>query len=305
MYGVYSRILEAKCRYLGYKIKRVDEVSFYSGGVLFKGTTGATDKAKEICRNKSLTHEYALSSGVEVPKHYVIRRGERIERLLDFPLVVKPNKGSLGRKVFLNIKSEEEFNRCVKSVLDSDYESLVEEYVTGTKYRVFVTDKKVVSVIKYDAPAVVGNGTSDVNSLITFENRIRKNRNLVYLWANFPNLLVDVSFLEEQGYSLTSILPKGEVLPVNKMHSRATGAKSTEVADTQTRKEFYFCAKAISSIPGLKSSGVDAMVEDGTGRKLLLEVNGVPHLRANLWPLVGEPKPVAKELVSAYLGGYL
>ncbi len=301
MFPVYSKLIENECKDRGFGVQRLTSSSFVCGGIEFFKTTGSTSSARQICRNKAQTHSYVNSAGILTPSYYVIKRGERIERKLPFPLVLKPVNGSLGRDVYLRINKEIDFTTIAKRIIDKRGEVLVEEYIEGTKYRVFASDKKLISVIEYEAPIIIGDGRSALYTLMKKENEKKKAKNKEFPLANFPMLRPADEVLKRAKLTYASILPKGRVLNLDPMITRATGSHSKEILDTIENGSFDFCYKAVASIPELKTTGVDVIIEKGTGRKVFLEVNGIPHLRANLWPLEGNPQPVIKELVGAYL----
>ncbi len=120
----------------------------------------------QICKDKDYTYKL-LNNSVEIPftKSYLDpfvspdydeykKESSYDEILLDIlksftlPVIIKKNKGSVGRNVFL-CRSEEEVEKAVKKVLDQsskdyDYLVLAQEYIDIKKeYRVVIYNEKV------------------------------------------------------------------------------------------------------------------------------------------------------------------
>ena len=300
MFAYYNSLIEQECKQLGYKTERKTASRFSCNGVEFLKTTASPASARQICRNKVQTHKYVTEVGLHVPNHYIIHKGEKIEQKLPFPLVVKPVDSSLGNMVYVNITDEENFLKRADEVIQRRGKVLVEEYISGKKYRVFSTNKKTVSVIEYEPSEVVGDGKSSIRSLVRTFNMKKVSANKKFPKAKFPVLNIMNGVLEAQGYKQISVPPKGARILVNNLSTRAAGSHSKEILTEENRSFFDFCHLAVDSVPMLKTTGVDIIIEDETGRKIVLEMNGTPHLRANLWPLEGHPQPVIRELVNAY-----
>lgn len=96
---------------------------------------------------------------------------------LNFPLVVKPTLGSLGKGVTTNIQNEDELSIAIQAIKDNyEYynEIIIEEYVEGDEYRVYVVGNEVSAVTKKVTANVIGDGVSNVNQLIRMKNKERK-----------------------------------------------------------------------------------------------------------------------------------
>jgi hypothetical protein len=96
-----------------------------------------------------------------------IKFGEK----LGFPLVVKPCSGSIGRHVFVNIKSKEDLQKAVRSAFSYEPCVIVEKFLENSKtYRATVVDFNNIAVVERRPAHVVGDGFYTIEELIMIKN---------------------------------------------------------------------------------------------------------------------------------------
>lgn len=126
-----------------------------------------TESMAGICKDKAHTYQL-LKDKISMPKtlsfldwdiapkyqHYVqypniTKVLEKIEITIPYPIIIKPNKGALGRNVFL-CKNAQEAQQAILEIFSKnsiyyDYIVLAQEYLlTTTEYRMVCFDKKAV-----------------------------------------------------------------------------------------------------------------------------------------------------------------
>jgi len=128
------------------------------------------NEAVEIGSEKDDTKIYLDKAGVPIPKG----RGFAPESLdeeiinygnsLGYPLVLKPTDGSLGSGVVTNILDEQELTKALEYVREElEYEEVVvEQYVIGEEYRVYVVDDKVVAAYNRVPANIIGDGEQNI-----------------------------------------------------------------------------------------------------------------------------------------------
>ena len=122
-------------------------------------------EANILCDDKILTsirleeHNVPMPKTIFGPKRYYNDEvdnkevAEKILKLIDFPIIVKKNKGSFGLGVYL-INNMEEFLDLLNSEIKNG-EFLVQEYIEeskGTDFRINIVGDKVVSTVKRNNP---------------------------------------------------------------------------------------------------------------------------------------------------------
>jgi D-alanine-D-alanine ligase-like ATP-grasp enzyme len=180
---------------------------------------------------------------------------------------------------------------------------MVEEYIPGDYYRVFATKNKVVSVIKYDKVFITGDGFSTIQGIVDSENFSRRKKYANKIEENvLSNIDIALAKLKKLNLSKDSVLQEGQTILVSDFPTRRFGSIGKEIINLIDVNEFSIAVDAVNSIPGLNSNSLDVVVHEVTGVKYVLELNGTPHLRGNLWPLEGVRQPVIEEFVRVSLG---
>src|SRR5699024_8332535 len=95
---------------------------------------------------------------------------------IGYPVVLKPTSEAGGRGVFSNVQSKIELKKVISYVRHNlKYKSvLLEEYIPGKDYRVFVFNGKVLGGLDRIAANIVGNGENSVSELIKQKNKVKK-----------------------------------------------------------------------------------------------------------------------------------
>lgn len=302
MFQVYSRLIREECQRLGFKPIRHTSTSFVCNGVTFKKTSSSTKEARDICKDKDHTKKLFLQNNVDTPNWHVLNKGE-YDIQIDFPVVIKPVDSSLSRDVFLDIRTPEEAKEKLDIVYRRKKRALVESFVVGEYYRIFATSKKVVSIVHYEKPFVIGDGVSNIRQLVDQKNieNFTKYADKVKETV-LAKTKVSEDKLSKLGLTLDYVVPKGEKLVITDFPNRSFGSIGTELMPNVDVSDFEFAVKAVNSVPGLNSNSMDVIVDENTGKKYVLEMNGTPHLRGNLWPLEGERQPIIQEFVKISLG---
>lgn len=300
-FAYYSKLMEKECQRMGHRTTRLSTVAFRAGKTEFYKTTASPSSARQICKDKQKTKDYVSAAGLLVPNGYVLTKDEPIELRIPYPVVVKPVDSSLGRDVVVNINDYDTFLAAVNQVFSWKNRVLIEEHIEGEKYRVFSTDKKIISVIEYTPASVTGDGVNTISKLAAMKSAARASKYPKLPQSMKPPAIkISDNKLASYGYTIDSILPEGVTVETYDYTAWATGAESKEIVN-ESNGTFDFCSEAVASVPKLISTGVDVIIEEGTGRKFVLEMNGCPHIRNSMSVTQGTPVHIVRELVGAYL----
>jgi cyanophycin synthetase len=258
----------------------------------------------ELACDKEGTKTMLRSAGVPVPRGTVIRYRDELEEAIEevggFPIVLKPLDGNHGRGITINITSKEQAEEAydAASAASKTHSVIVERYYTGRDHRVLVVNGKLVAVAERVPAHVVGNGVSTIEQLIEETNR-DPNRGVGH--ANIlTRIEVDrtsLQLLENKGYTLQTVLPKGEVCYLRATANLSTGGIAIDRTD-EIHLENIWLAQRVAKIIGLDICGMDVVTPD-ISRPLrevggvIVEVNAAPGFRMHVCPSQGLPRNVA------------
>lgn len=268
------------------------------------------NEAVEIGSEKDDTKIYLDKAGVPVPKG----RGFAPETLndeiiaysrsLDYPLVLKPVDASLGDGVVTNIRNEEEMNKALQYVREElEYEEVVvEQYVVGEEYRVYVVDDKVVAAYNRVAANIVGDGEHTINELIELKNKQRKRNARLYSCLIEIDVEI-IEFIEAAGYNVESIPEKDEKIFLRQKTNVSSGGDPIDVFDALPDDIKDIAIQSLKAVPGLKHGGVDIIVNEGNvshHAAVVIELNPTAQIGGALYPLKGESRNIPAAIIDYY-----
>lgn len=202
--SMYSVALEGWRRGLSlsfrnnFRVKAVTPyiLSGYGKEIEFTGTRSNLVKRKaiNICCNKEITKQYLLNSGVMTPNGEVFDQQTNNTTIvtyandLGYPVVLKPTNESGGKGVIANITNESKLKNALTYVRSELGHSkvMLEKYVDGQDYRIYVIGDKAVGAF-YRTPAnVVGDGKHTIKQL--FQLKRKSVRKTLAFISNISNL---------------------------------------------------------------------------------------------------------------------
>lgn len=298
--NIYARILMEEARRRGIDVKVMDDAFniYYLTyqGEMIKCWESLTEKtsafALTICQNKYLTHKYLLQAGLNTPRQ-TLWEGE--ERALQFmqkcngKLVVKPLNGEQGKGITVGVDTTEKLLTAVEEARYIDPAVVLEEYVPGRDLRVIVIDYKFVAAIERIPAQVVGDGESTVAILIETKNeQLQENTGGE---SRIPVNEGTEHLLKEQGLTLKSIVPHGQVAAVCRLANFHSGGTIEDVTSQISPVLKNVSEKAARTI-GIPVVGLDLLVPDFCGeRYVIIEANERPGLANH------EPQPTAERFI--------
>lgn len=141
-----------------------------------------TNEAVSIGKDKGSSKQHLSEHGVPVPQGGIFTSEHTKEEVLEcgskigFPVVLKPKDGSFGRGVFVNITSTEELEACYDYTkeLGTTDDIIIEQYIAGKDYRLYVVGDEVVGAMHRQPPNVIGDGAHTIEQLIQLKNAERE-----------------------------------------------------------------------------------------------------------------------------------
>lgn len=265
-----------------------------------------SNEAVEIVHQKHTAKTYFDKASVPTPKGILIEKQTDQEEILtrmsslSYPLVVKPVLGSLGKGVTTEIQNEEELFAAIENIKNNyeEYEQIIiEEYVQGDEYRVYVVNDQVVAVTKRIPANVIGDGESSIKQLVEKKNKEKKNN--PYLAKKLIQLDDTITtYLDKQGMTIEDIPGKDQQIHLKGQSNISAGGDPIDATDNLNEHSKNIAISAVKSIPGLIHAGVDIIVNEQ--HTTVLEVNATADISMHIFPMVGESRNVPAALVNYY-----
>jgi len=259
----------------------------------------------DIAGDKEDTKFLLGQAEIPVPKGEIIKTETGLQEAVDYlkyPLVIKPIDGNHGRGVTTNITNWEQALEGFHMAKKISNAVIVEQYITGDDYRILLINYKLVAAAKRLPAQIVGDGVLNIDALIKKTNADPKRgygheKVLTYITVDD----ITLKLLELKGYTLESVLAKGEVLVVKDTANLSTGGTSVDVTDI-VHPHTVFMAERISRIVGLDICGIDFLTKDiskpvSEVGGAVIEVNAGPGFRMHLAPAEGLPRNVAAPVI--------
>ncbi|MBK7358501.1 MAG: cyanophycin synthetase [Saprospiraceae bacterium] len=259
----------------------------------------------DIAGDKEDTKFLLDQAEIPVPKGEIIKTETGLREAVDylkFPLVIKPIDGNHGRGVTTNITNWEQALEGFQMAKKISNAVIVEQYITGDDYRILLINYKLVAAAKRLPAQIVGDGVLSIDALIKKTNadpRRGYGHEKVLTYITIDD--ITLKLLELKGYTLDSVLAKGEVLVVKDTANLSTGGTSVDVTDI-VHPHTVFMAERISRIVGLDICGIDFLTKDiskpvSEVGGAVIEVNAGPGFRMHLAPAEGLPRNVAAPVI--------
>lgn len=264
-----------------------------------------TNEAVEIAQDKHLLKDYLNKANILTPKGIKVKSSKNdkeIIKLIDdisYPLTVKPLSGHAGEDVLMDIKSETELLEGIATIRENnDYaEIVIEQYIRGEEYRVYVVGEEVVAATNRIPAHVSGDGVHTIAELINEKNAERKNN--PYLSRNQIEIdeLLHQS-LKKQHLFLESIPNNRQKIFLKGYSNISAGGDPIDVTDDIQNEIKQTAIQAVKALPGLIHSGVDIIVnEEGM---FVIGVKPTADISMHIFPLEGNPRNVPAHIMDAY-----
>jgi len=274
-------------------------------GLLSAENSNISTTVRAVSNNKQLTKDIMAYHGLPVPKGAVFSNYKNARDYFftcDYPVVVKPLEGSMGKGVTVDVRTEEYLKIAWDYAQRYHKVVIIEELVPGVDVRILVIGGTACAALMRVPANIVGDGKKTVRRLINEKNEQRlKNprldKKLIKLDA------YSSQFLERQNHSLDSIPQKGEIVFLHLKANLAVGGDSIIVTE-QINPDLMALAEEASSIFGVNDFwGIDLIVEDIFKTReqkncKIVEVNSRAALRGVQYPLYGKPFQAPQALIN-------
>jgi GNAT-family acetyltransferase (TIGR03103 family) len=296
----YARLLINEARRRGIGVEIEDE----EGGLFALSHGGRRVACRESlseltsavalsrCDDKALTHRLLARHNLRVPQQHLVDDPKDARAFLERigRIVVKPARGEQGRGISVDIDDPVDMVRAIEAAEQVCDKVLLEEFCEGQDLRVIVIGYKVIAAAIRVPATVVGDGESDVRSLIDRQSRRRASAT-----GGESRIPVDAETercVKAAGFDMEHILPKGMSLPVRKTANLHTGGTIHDVTD-DLHPHLRKVAEDGARILEIPVVGFDFLAPDVSKPDyVIIEANERPGLANH------EPQPTAEAFIS-------
>ena len=261
--------------------------------------------AVDIAGDKSETKRLLGDAEIPVPRGTVIRNEEELKEAVDkygYPLVIKPLDGNHGKGNTTNITTWEQALTAFEAAQVYGRKCILERFLVGYDFRALVIDYKFICAALRTPAAVTGDGEHTIQWLVDETNKDpRRGFGHEKVLTSIKLDQFSQKMLDEAGYTLETVPPKGELVLLKPTANLSTGGTSTDVTD-QVHPTNIIMFERIARIIGLDICGVDIMAKDlknpiTENGGAILEVNAAPGFRMHLEPSEGIARNVAEPVI--------
>jgi len=251
----------------------------------FRRTQGdlITREASAKAENKQTTKAILHQVGILVPPGLVVRTGQEpeIETLLarypQFSYLLKPLDGSLGEGVMRDLSQS-----ALREILPTLTKAhLLEVYLKGREFRVYVVGDRCVSAFERVPAHVVGDGQRTIGALVEAKNALRA-QHPVYREHLIEQTAELEAFLARKNLTLASVPAQGEGVFLNAIPAVRDGGDLHEIVlSSSAQAQAVAAAKALD----LPVTGLDMMILNfgqADEQAFILELNQCPYLNGQI-----------------------
>lgn len=266
----------------------------------------------KMSADKHFAKKIMLDNGISTPEGKVFTDFTVAQALdyatLLYPVVLKPNWGSHGDHVQVNLQNAEQLQNAIHLFISSTREHepfIIEKYYPWKEYRLFITANGDFAVVHRQCASIVGNGFDTLEKLIEQENSVRKS-----LKENQPTSICPIvidnevhKHLQESNTNLFFIPKLGQQVFLRHESNLAKGGKAIDQTHEVHESIKALAAQALACFPGLPVAGLDLLCEDITKplhskNYTIIEINSNPGLAMHTYPSEGQSQNVAQYLLN-------
>jgi glutamate--cysteine ligase len=258
--------------------------------------------------NKVVTKQILKEHGIRVPKG--LNYSDRISAKADFncfrdtAVVIKPKSTNFGLGITI-IKSNTDpriFERAIDIAFDYDSTILIEEFVEGKEFRIFVMNDEVVGVLHRVPANVTGDGVHSIRELV-----IKKNKDPLRGKGYHTPLEkiqlgeAETMFLKAQKIDFDYVPQENETVYLRENSNISTGGDSIDFTDDIPDSYKKVAIKAAQAL-NVKITGLDMIIPDYTQEATnenyaIIELNFNPAIHIHCHPYKGINRKLNQKLL--------
>ena len=275
----------------------------YPGLLNFRLGFKPYEKAYEQAQRKSEKLAMMQRCGMPVPVDYGIfpSAGDIPWENLKFPLVAKPDYGSLSQNVFTNLQTWEQLQAAAQVIELSGQNIKLESHITGQDYRILIVDRRFAGAVERRPANLIGDGKHSILELFQLRNQEPGRGPRYEAHTTLHQLVFDQTSrqqLAQAGYTLDTVLPPGETFYLQTKIPASLGADYVDVTQQVHASIIESCIACAENFASL-TVGFDLITTDPsqplsqTGGAFN-EYNFLPYVDIHEHCNVGTQQPVTK-----------
>ena len=260
----------------------------------------------KLTADKFFTKKILTSNNIATPEGNIFTSNTYYDALKFaekiFPVVLKPNWGSHGDFVYVDINSTDELIKSLSLFYkekDPNEPFIIEQFYPWPEYRLFITHLGDFAVINREWSFVLGDGKKSIQQLVHAENYYRKHLKETVNTSLCPIILDEevFKFLHKNNKSIDYVPKIDEKVYLRQESNLAKGGLS--INTTEKMPQFFkeLALNTLSCFPGLKLAGLDVLCNDifsPNPQYQILDINSNPGLTMHHYPAIGKAENVAK-----------
>lgn len=260
--------------------------------------------------NKLVTKKILGEHGIRVPKglEYTSADTAKVDFLIHQgkPVVIKPNQTNFGLGITILKENQDEktYRRAVDIAFEHDTTILIEEFITGREFRIFVIGDEVVGILQRVPANVTGDGSKTISELVKLKNQdplrgkgYRTPLEKIQLGE------AEAMFLKPQNKDFNTIPASGEIVYLRENSNISTGGDSIDFTDDipdSYKRIAVQAAKALNVV----ITGLDMIIPDVTAEAThdnyaIIELNFNPAIHIHCHPFKGKNRKLKEKLMDA------
>ncbi|MGY8526737.1 N-acetylglutaminylglutamine synthetase [Paracidovorax citrulli] len=283
--GIGVEIIDAECgiftlRFGGREIVCRESLSELTGAV-----------AMTWCQDKALTLKRLTQVGLKVPEQQVAAGDTENAAFLarHGSIVVKPANGEQGKGISVDVRTEDHMRSAIEAAHQEGGAVLLEQFCQGHDLRIVVIGYEVVAAALRKPAEVVGDGQSDLKTLI--ERHSARRSAATGGESRIPMDAETERCLAAQGLDFDSVPEAGQRVPVRKTANLHTGGTLHDVTD-QLHPVLREAAQTAAKALRIPVVGLDFLVPaPDQPEYVIIEANERPGLANH------EPQPTAERFI--------
>lgn len=262
-----------------------------------------TDRAYDYEQTKSRKLDLMGQDGLAVPKPYGTFKTFLeipLEQLL-FPIVAKPDSGSLSQNVFPNLQTAAELKQAVAAIEADGAVIKLESHISGGDYRVLIVNHQYAGCVERRPANVTGDGKHTIRELFDLRNQEPGRAERHEAHTTLHQLVFDQTsrrLLTKAGYTLDTFLPEGQRFYLQEKITASTGSDYVDYTDQLHPSIIKSCVDFSQRFSTL-TLGFDLITSD-ISRPLIEtggafnEYNFLPYVDLHENCNIGQKRPVCR-----------
>jgi glutamate--cysteine ligase len=258
--------------------------------------------------NKVVTKLILNEHGIRVPKG--LDYTDRLDAKADFlyfrnkAVVIKPKSTNfgLGITIIKNNVDVNIFERAIDIAFDNDSSILIEEFVEGKEFRIFVMNDEVVGILHRVPANVSGNGMQSIRELVVEKNKDPLRGKGYHTPLEKIQLgEAEMMFLNAQDKDFDYVPRMNETVYLRENSNISTGGDSIDFTDDIPDSYKRIAIKAAQAL-NVKITGLDMIIPDYTQKATddnyaIIELNFNPAIHIHCHPYKGQNRRLNEKLL--------